>query len=116
MSRLGAGSFSRKVEILRRTEVLDGTNQPVAGDLEPYLVLRARPVGDSGMAAIRAAESGIALSAGRYSWRVRYRPTGIDTGMVLRHAGILFDIKAVRHDFEHHDWTDIVCETGANIG
>ena len=115
MSRLPAGSFNRKLELQQRPAGVDGTNQPV-DNWEHVRYLRARPVGATGMSVIRSAEQGIAVGPGKYSWRIRYRPTGINEGMRVVYQGVIFDIIDVRHDYENHDWTDLVCETGGNRG
>lgn len=112
---MAAGELNRRIAILKRGVAVDGTNQQI-GVLEPYLTLWARILGATGMAAVRAAQEGIALAPGRYSFRIRYRPTGVDAGMAVKYQEMVFDIVDVRHDLANHDYTDLVCETGANNG
>ncbi|HEX8586172.1 MAG TPA: phage head closure protein [Allosphingosinicella sp.] len=115
---IAAGELNRMIAIEQRGAVLDEANQSIdAWTAVPGLgALWARPLTANGMSSVRAAQEGIPVSPGRYSWRIRYRPVGITTDMRVNHKGMFFDIRDIRHDIEHHDWTDLVCELGGNDG
>lgn len=114
-----AGELNRLIAIEGRGTGVDDANQSVdtAWATVPGLgALWSRPLTTNGMAAVRAAEDGVPISPGRYSWRIRYRPVGITTAMRVNYKGTFFDIRDIRHDYERKQHTDLVCETGGNDG
>lgn len=113
-----AGGQKRRVSIRRRVPgAVDALNQPLIGAWETVFgQLWARPLTQTGMAAIRASNESIPVVPTRYSWRIRFRPVGIDEGMQLVHMGQAFDIVQLRHDFQDRRWTDLICELGASDG
>ena len=113
---LAAGQLNRLIEIQAKGTAVDGTNQPV-----PVWTMHARRwaqgMGATGMAAVRSAHETATLPPVKYSWRLRYCPdAGITIGMRVLYKGVVFDIKDIRHDFAGHEYTDLVCETGATNG
>jgi phage head-tail adaptor, putative, SPP1 family len=114
MSR-AAGEYSRKIKISKRDPGVDAANQPLDNWL---LVLSpwAKPRGATGMGAVRSAMEGVDVSTTMYSFRINYRPAGIDTGMRLEDHGTFYDIRKIVHDVDKHEWTDLVCEAGGNNG
>jgi SPP1 family predicted phage head-tail adaptor len=114
---MGAGEYNRKIIVRERTGAVDGLNQPLdEWNALPTFMLWSKILGVNGMAVIRAAIDGLTVAPGRYSFRVRYRPTGITTDMRVEYGGMIFSILEVRHDLDRHEFTDIVCDTGANNG
>lgn len=112
---LAAGELNRKIVISKPNDAVDALNQPLPGRV-PVFNLWARPLTATGMAAVRAAEQGVPMAPGKYSWRIRYRPTGITTNMTVEYRGVFFDIRDIRHDYANHEYTDLVCETGVDHG
>lgn len=120
---LNAGELNRRITIRKRAEGSYPDGQPV----EAWVVVASGVWADirtqSGLGAISAAGGDVPLSVTRYSIRIRYRP-GLDAGMqVLEHGAdglpdesAPYDIKAVQLDKARREWTDLVCELGANNG
>ena len=114
---IAAGELNRRITIWAKTGAVDAANQPIeAWEPTPRFTLWARIMSATGMAAVRAAQEGVALSPTKYSFRIRYRPTGIDTGMQVRYGDGKYDIRDIRHDHAGHEHTDLVCEIGGNNG
>jgi SPP1 family predicted phage head-tail adaptor len=115
---LAAGTMNRRITVQRRTGARDALNQPV----DTWENVFPGPLwcnikGATGLGTIKASLPSVPTEANQYSFRIRYRPTGIDIGMrVVDKAGTIFDIKAIRHDMERQEWTDLVCETGRTNG
>lgn len=120
---LNAGEFNRRISIRERTvgEYTDG--QPL--DTWTYVVcgIWAAIRGRTGMGAIVAANGDVPLSVTPYSFRIRYRPSVNAAMQVLEHGpdgepdeSNPFDIKAVQHDKDRREWTDLVCDQGASNG
>lgn len=114
---LAAGFLNARIEIHSREQVRDELNQPT----DVWMLQQRRWAfvkGNTGMATIRqsASQDGVTRDMNFYSFRVRYSPQGIDSGMRVFYAGRYFDIKQIRHDFVRREWTDLVCETGGNDG
>jgi SPP1 family predicted phage head-tail adaptor len=109
-----AGSRNRKIQIQRKAEGFDAANQEVTGWV-PFLDRWARPLTATGMAAVRAADTGVPMTPGRYSWRINYTPS-ITEGMRVNYKGMTFDIRDIRHDLANREYTDLVCESGGNDG
>lgn len=110
---LAAGKLNRRITIQRRDSGQDGAGQPVQTWTDVATV-RAQPAGDTGLSTIRASGD-LPAPIKRYSFRIRYRE-GLDEGMRVVYGGHNFDIKTVRMDFAGKQWTDLVCELGANDG
>lgn len=106
----------RRILIQRRVAGTDALNQPT-GAWEDVRSLWADPRGLAGMSVIKA---GLPVDVVDLSWRVRYRPTGVDVGMRVAHtrggATVYYDIKSLRHDEANREWTDLVCQRGGNDG
>ena len=114
---MGAGEFNRKIQVERRSAGVDSLNQPLdTWELAFPNGLWSKILGMSGMAVIRNEQAGIPVSPGRYSFRIRYRATGISTAMRVIYAGAVFDIGDIRHDLDGHVYTDLICESGASNG
>lgn len=120
---LNAGELNRRVSIRKRAVGRYPDGQP-KDDWE-YVArgLWAAIRGRSGMSTIVAANGDVPLSVTAYSVRIRYR-LGLDASMQLLEHGpdgepdesAPFDIKAVQYDKDRREWTDLVCEQGANSG
>jgi SPP1 family predicted phage head-tail adaptor len=67
------------------------------------------------MGVVSGEQNGVEASVTRYSMRIRYRP-GIDAGMRVLLAGVPYDITSVQMDEDRREWTDLVCNRGANDG
>jgi phage head-tail adaptor, putative, SPP1 family len=111
-----AGEYNRKIEVQRRSGAVDGSGQP----LDEWIVLHrlwSKIRTESGMATIRQAaqNDGIMSTARRVSFRVRYR-TDIDEAMRVVHRGVPYDILRVQPDEAGREFTDLICEVGANAG
>jgi head-tail adaptor len=114
---LAAGTLNRRIRINRREAGTGPGGEPIDNWLPVFRRLRARPMTQKGMATIAGLQGGeVAASVNSYSWEIRYRPTGIDVGMQLVYQGIAFDIISLKHDFERHQWTNIICQQGGNAG
>lgn len=110
---MGAGEFNRKILLRERTGAVDGTNQPLdEWNVLPTFTLWAKILGVNGMTVVRSALAGVPAAPGKYSFRVRYRPTGITEDMRVEYGSTHFVIRDIRHDLDRHEWTDIICETG----
>lgn len=112
---IAAGSLSRKVLFEHPVGTVDELNQPVRVWL-PLLYRWGRPLGSTGMAAVRALMEGVPLVPGQYSWRFRFLLSGVTTDMRINYKGQIFDIREIRHDFDRRSYTDYVCELGGNNG
>lgn len=110
---LAAGKLNRQIIIQRRDSGQDAAGQPVTGWTN-VATPRANIAGDTGLRTIRASGD-LPAPIKRYSFRIRYRE-GLDEGMRVVYGGQNFDIKTVRMDFAGKEWTDLVCELGANDG
>lgn len=111
---VAAGERNRLITIEKKVPGKDAVNQPI----DVWTTHRkrwARPLGNTGMAAIRGAEQGVAVSPGKYSWRCNFHLDSTDAMRVV-YKGTIYDIKEIRHDLQNREWTDLVCETGASRG
>lgn len=110
---IAAGKLNRRITIQRRDSGQDAAGQPVLTWADVATV-SAFIAGDTGLGTIRNSGA-LPAPIKRYSFRIRYR-AGLDEGMRVVYGGQNFDIKAVRMDFAGKQWTDLVCEVGANDG
>lgn len=113
---IAAGSLSRKLAILRPIDgALDPLGMPITGPagVELFLTLWGNPKSQTGMGVIGSTE-GVDTALNAYSWRVRYNPT-IQRNMTVVEIDTaeIFNIVDVRHDRDRHEWTDLVCQIGA---
>lgn len=106
---MSATKRRRLIYVQRRVDGVDSLNQPLSG-FETILTLWAHIRGQNGMAAVRGMEEGIDVATTRYSFRIKYRPTGLDDDMIVLYAGREYAITDIRHDHDGHVWTDVVCE------
>lgn len=112
---MNVGSRNRKIVIERRVPGVDGANQEL--DLWERVCERwGRPLGKTGMAAIRSMEPGVQAAPVMYSWEVNYDPDKYTTGMRVNYKGQIFDIKEIRHDISNREWTHLICEIGTSHG
>ncbi|QYW02482.1 head-tail joining protein [Stenotrophomonas phage Silvanus] len=111
-----AGEYNRKIEIQKRSGAVDGSGQPLDEWITAHR-LWSKIRGETGMATIRqaAAAQGIMVTTTRVSFRIRYR-TDIDEAMRVVYRGVAYDILRVQSDDAGREWTDLVCEEGANAG
>lgn len=109
------GERTRLIHIEKRTAGKDAANQPI--DVWEFVMRRwGKPLTATGMSAVRSAQEGVPAVPGRYSWRVKFTPTGIDVGMRVNYKGVIFAIQDIRHDYANREYTDLVCEQGGNNG
>jgi len=92
----------------------DGAGQPIKVWVD-VVSSWANVKSQTGMGTIVGDQSGVATSITRYSFRIRYR-TGIDASMRVLMGGIPYDITSVQMDEDRREWTDLVCNRGANDG
>lgn len=112
---MNVGKRNRRIVIERPSGAVDGANQPT-GAFVRVCSRWAAPLGKTGMATIRGAESGVPVTPNMYSWDVMFEPDLYDTSMRVNYKGRYFDIKDIRHDFSKREWTHLVCELGGNNG
>ena len=109
------GERNRLIHIEKRVAGKDAANQPI--DAWQFVMRRwSKPLTATGMAAVRAAESGVPATPTRYSFRINYTPTGINEGYRVNDHGVFYDIRDIRHDHANREYTDLVCEHGGNNG
>jgi SPP1 family predicted phage head-tail adaptor len=110
---LGAGKLNRRIAIQRRSDGQDEAGQPLL-TWESVANVWSNIAGDTGLHTIRASAD-LPAPIKRYSFRIRFRE-GLNEGMRVVLDGQYFDIKAVRMDYAGREWSDLVCELGANDG
>lgn len=111
---LAAGALNRTVRIQRSTNGRDAAGQPIkvwTDVVSTWASVRSQ----TGMGTIVGDPSGVATSVTRYSFRIRYRQ-GIDASMRVLMGGVPYDITSVQMDEDRREWTDLVCNRGANDG
>ena len=114
---MGAGDLNRKIMVSKPTGDVDGANQPLDTWVPAFPNgLWAKILGTNGMTAIRNSAPGVQAMPIKYSFRIRYRPAGITEAMRVEYAGLVFDIEDIVHDFDRHEYTDLICQTGGNNG
>lgn len=112
---IAAGSLTRKLQIEQRSDEKDAANQPLDNWIPFGRPVWGRPVGPNGMTVVRASHDGVPIAPGRYSWRIRFKPT-VTADMRVNYKGLIFSIVDVRNDFAEKEYTDLVCELGGNNG
>lgn len=114
---IAAGALNRRIYVQERAAGKDSLNNP-NGAWGTVLTLWSQPKGMNGLGAIRAAEGDAPIDVERVSFRVRYRPTGLNDKqrIVIATSGDIFSVIAVKHDHQDREWTDIIAEKGANSG
>jgi SPP1 family predicted phage head-tail adaptor len=121
---LASGDLSRLLRIERRVAGTDSLNRPLTG-WEAVVSVWGQPRGRTGMGVVRAEEQGVPADVSTHSFRIRYRPTGLDTGMRVRlderrpDDSVLttyYEITNIVHDRDRREWTDLVCRGGASDG
>lgn len=121
---LAAGDLSRLLRIQQRAVGTDSLGRP-NGAWTDVVTVWGQPRGRTGMGVVRAEEQGVPADVSTNSFRVRYRPTGLDTGMRIVLVERLpngdphttyYEITNITHDRDRHEWTDIVCRAGASDG
>lgn len=110
---VSSGKLTARITVQARESGQDEAGQPVLTWTDVMSVW-AQPAGDTGLGTIKSSGD-LAVPIKRYSFRIRFRE-GIDEGMRVVYGGENYDIKAVRMDFARREWTDLVCELGANDG
>lgn len=111
---LAAGSLNRRIAIQKPGTVKDPAGQPIKGWVD-HVITWANVKSQTGMGTIVGEQSGVATSVTRYSFRIRYRQ-GIDASMRVLMGGVPYDITSVQMDEDRREWTDLVCNRGANDG
>ncbi|SSY80304.1 phage head closure protein [Alysiella crassa] len=99
-----AGSLKNRVEIWRFHAVQDETGANVQ-EWAFFLRLWANIRHVSGSQAIKADTQTESVKA---SIRIRFNEQ-IQSGMQVRYRGEIYQIDAVLHDYQHKDFTDLVC-------
>lgn len=111
---LAAGSLNRRIAIQKPGTVKDPAGQPIKAWLD-HVIVWANVKSQTGMGTIVGDQSGVASSVTRYSFRIRYRQ-GLDASMRVLMGGVAYDITSVQMDEAGREWTDLVCNRGANNG
>ncbi len=109
-----AGPLNRRVKLQSRVKSKDGAGQPKPR-WTTLAVVWANISCSSGMGAITRMQENVPVSAEKYSIRIRFRD-GVTAGMRVLYGDQAFDIGQVRMDFTGREWTDLICELGANDG
>lgn len=111
---IAAGNLNRRIRIEYKVAGVGPAGQPLVTWL-PLIDLWCNIKGQTGMGALSQSlpQDGVGMAMSSYSFRIRYNPSVIDTAMRVSLDGVKFDILQVRHDYERHDWTDLICHTGA---
>lgn len=110
------GEYNRRIVVQQRRSGRTPSGAPLK-EWDNYKALWSKYRGETGMATIRrdADHLGIVNTPVRCSWRVRYR-TDITSDMRVVYKGQVYDILRVQQDEAMREWTDLVCEVGANGG
>lgn len=111
------GEYNKLITIQQRVAGKTPAGAPL-NSWEDVVKLWSKGRGETGMATIRrdADHLGVMTVGTRYSWRIRYRPSGVNNGMRVLYKGAVYDILRVQHDMTNNEWTDLVCEAGVNGG
>jgi len=109
-----AGARTRRITIQKPGPVRDSAGQTIKTWTDLAQVW-ANVKSQTGMGTIVGDQGGVATSVTRYSFRIRYRQ-GIDASMRVLMGGIAYDITSVQMDEDRREWTDLVCNRGANDG
>jgi head-tail adaptor len=116
---LAAGSLNRRITIQSHGAGVEDSLGQVIGDAwaGPATTVWANMKGQTGMGVIRSSADGVSTPVNAVSFRIRYN-MGFSVGMrvVDESTASVFDIIDIRHDWERHEWTDLVCRVGANDG
>ena len=108
-----AGTLSRVITIQQRIDGTDAAGQPLLTWVDVATV-HANIAGQSGLGTIKHSGD-VTASIKSYSFRIRYRK-GLNEGMRVVYDSQNFDVKAVRMDFDSHQFTDLVADLGGNDG
>lgn len=111
---LAAGSLNRQIRIQEKIDGHDAAGQPTKVWAD-FLSTWANVRGQTGVGTIVGAQGDIASAVTQYSFRIRYRQ-GLDAGMRVLLDGAPYDITSVQMDEDRREWTDLVCNRGANDG
>jgi head-tail adaptor len=121
------GDLNTRMTLQVRQTGRNALNQPVHTwqNVEALDCDVRSPTGMGSITQAGMTPEGVQLSSAYYSVRIRFNltPTGAmrlvfnneDTDLPDESLGIM-DIKKVHHDFKGKEWTDMVCELGANAG
>lgn len=110
---LRAGDLNRRITIQEHVQGQHGDGQPF-DEWQDVATVWANVKGQSGLGTIKASGD-VPLSVTRYSFRIRYR-TGLDSEMRVLLGSDAYDITSVQMDEDSREWTDLVCNRGANDG
>ncbi|NII53583.1 phage head closure protein [Luteibacter sp. SG786] len=111
---LAAGPLNRKITIQKPGTVKDPAGQPIKGWVD-HVITWAKVKSQTGMGVVTGDQAGVSTSVTRYSFRIRYRQ-GLDASMRVLMGGVIYDITSVQMDEDRREWTDLVCNRGANSG
>jgi SPP1 family predicted phage head-tail adaptor len=110
---LAAGELNRRITIQKRVQGQHDDGQPF-DDWVDVATVWASIKTLSGLGTIKAAND-VPLSVSQYSFQIRYR-RDLDAGMRSLLDGVPYDITLVKMDEARREWTDLVCNRGANNG
>lgn len=111
---LAAGSLNRQITIQKPGAGKDPAGQPMKAWVDVATVW-ANVKSQTGMGVVTGEQSGVEASVTRYSFRIRYRQ-GLDASMRVLMGSTVYDITSVQMDESAREWTDLVCNRGANNG
>lgn len=111
---LAAGDLNRRITIQEYGRTKDEAGQ-VIKDWIDRVTVWANVKSQTGMGVVTGDQGGVEASVTRYSFRIRHRQ-GIDASMRVLMGGVTYDITSVQMDEDRREWTDLVCNRGANDG
>jgi SPP1 family predicted phage head-tail adaptor len=109
-----AGARTRRITIQKYGAAKDTAGQPIKAWTD-VAVVWANVKSQTGMGVVTGEQNGVEASVTRYSFRIRYRQ-GLDASMRVLLGGVPYDITSVQMDEAGREWTDLVCNRGANNG
>lgn len=107
-----AGRLNQRIHIQAIGEAYDELGEPIPGTWQDIAVVWADIRHLSGLEAVK---SNVDVSIIKASIRIRYRP-GITAAMRIIHNTTVYDIQAVLMDAAGRQFTDLICQAGANQG
>ena len=110
-----SGRFNRYVQIQQRASTEDSFGE-VVGTWSALSTDWAWIKSPTGAAASEEIASGGAVSSATISVRLNRFREDITAGMRVVDGSVIYDIRAVLPDYATSEYTDLVCERGANQG
>ena len=111
-----AGKFNRYITVQQRADTEDTYGQPVGtwGTFSNEWAWVKTPAGYS--AAREEVSGGAEVSGVAVSIRINRFREDVTAGMRVLDGSTVYNIRAVIPDYQRSQYTDLVCDTGANEG